>query len=66
MDYDLAFTDGSKLEDGKAGAGWTIRNQFFWGRGLGDKTTVLDAEVVAMAETLRLSKGKRLLILSDS
>ena len=21
-DYDVAFTDGSKLEDGKKGAGW--------------------------------------------
>ena len=25
-DYDLAFTDGSKLEDGKAEAGYTARN----------------------------------------
>ena len=38
--YDLAFTDGSKLEDGKAGAGWTIRNQFSGGRSLGDRATV--------------------------
>ena len=56
-DYDLAFTDG---------ASWTIRNRFSGGRGLGNRATVWDAEVTAMAETLRLSKGKRLLILSDS
>ena len=40
--YDLAITDGSNLEDGKAGAGWTIRNQFSGGRGLGDRATVWD------------------------
>ena len=34
-------------------AGWTIRNQFPGGRGLGEMVTVLDAEVTAMAETLR-------------
>ena len=65
-DYDLAFTDGSKLEDGKTGAGWAIRNQFYGGRGLGDTATVWDAGVTAIAETLRRSKGKRLLLLSDS
>ena len=43
-----------------------IRNQFSGGRGLGDQATVWDAEVTAMAEMLRLSKSKRLLILSDS
>ena len=26
VDYDLAFTDGSKLENGKIGLGWTVRN----------------------------------------
>ena len=30
-DYDLAFTDGSKLEDGKAGVGL---EPVFWGQGL--------------------------------
>ncbi len=35
--YDLALTDGSKLEDGKAGAGWTIQNQFSGGRSLVSK-----------------------------
>ena len=39
-DYDLAFTDGSKQEDGKTGAGWTVRNDFYGGRGLGTITTV--------------------------
>ena len=63
-DYDLAFTDGSKLGYGKAGAGWTIRNQFSGGRGLGDRVTVWHVEV--MAETLQLSKGKMLLKLGDS
>ena len=58
-DYDLAFTDGSKLEDGKTGAGWTIRNQFYEGKGLGSIATVWDAEVIAIAETLKRSKGKR-------
>ena len=42
------------------------RHQFCGGRGLGNRATVWDAEVTAIAETLRLSKGKRLLILSDS
>ena len=65
-DYDLAFTDGSKLEDGKTGAGWTVRNQFYGGKGLGRAATVWDAEVTPIAETLKRSKGKRLLILSDS
>ena len=65
-DYDLAFTDGSKLEDGKTGAGWTIRNQLYGGRGLGDTATVWDAEVTAIVETLKRSKGKRLFILRDS
>ena len=65
-DYHLAFTDGSKLEDEKAGAGGTIRNQLSGGRGLGDRANIWDAEVTAMTEKPRLSKGKRLLILSDS
>ena len=39
-DYNLAFTDGSKQEDGKTGAGWTVRNDFHGGRGLGTITTV--------------------------
>ena len=65
-DYDVAFTDGSKLEGGETGSGWTFRNQFCGGRGLGNRAKVWDAEVTAVAETLRLSKGKRLLILSDS
>ena len=64
--YDVAFTDGSKLEDGKTGAGWTVRNQFYGGKGLGEMATVWDAEVLAISETLKRSKGKRLLILSDS
>ena len=64
--YDVAFTDGSKLKDGKTGAGWTVRNQFHGGRGLGDTATVWDAEVMAITETLKRSKGKRMLILSDS
>ena len=38
--YDVAFTDGSKLEDGKTGAGWTVRNQFYGGKGLGERATV--------------------------
>ena len=57
---------GSKLEGGESGAGWTVRNQICGERGLGNRATVWDAEVTAIAETLRLSKGKRLLILSDS
>ena len=66
-DYDLTFTDGSKLEDGKAGGQvGRFGTNFSGGRGLGDRATVWDAEVTAMAETLRLSKGKRLLIPSDS
>ena len=65
-DYDLAFIDGSKLEDGKAGSGWTVRKQLSGGRSLGDQAAVWDSEVTAIAETLRLSKGKRQLILSDS
>lgn len=65
-DFDLAFTDGSKLEDGKTGSGWTVHNQLQGGRGLGGKATVWDAEVTAMAETLQRWKGKRLLLLSDS
>ena len=63
-DYDLAFTDGSKLEDGKTGAEWTVRNQFYGGIGLGSTATVWDAEVTVIAETLKCSKGKRILILS--
>ena len=43
-DNDLALTDGSKIEDGKAGAGWTVWNLFSGGRDLGDKATVWDAE----------------------
>ena len=65
-DYDLAFTDGSKLEDWRTGAGWTIRNELCGGRGLGDAATVWDAEITAIAETLKRSKDKRLLILKDS
>ena len=64
-DYDLAFTDRSKQEDGKTGAGWTVRNDFYRGRGLRAITTVWDAEVTAIAETLRRFKGGRLLILTD-
>ncbi len=56
-DYDVAFTDGSKLECGGTGLGWTVRNQFCGGRGLGNRATVWDAEVTTIAETLRLSKG---------
>ena len=36
------------------------------GKGLGSMATVWDAEVTVIAEVLQLSKGKRLLILSDS
>ena len=39
-DYDLAFKFGSKQQDGKTGAGWTVRNQYYGGRGLGDIATV--------------------------
>ena len=65
-DYSLAFMDGSKLENGKAGAGWAVWNQFSGGRSLGGRATVWDAEITAIAKTLRLSKGKRPLMLSDS
>ncbi len=65
-DYDLAFTDGSNQEDGKTGVGWTVRNDFHGGRGLGTITMVLDSEVTAIAETLRRSERERLLILSYS
>ena len=44
----------------------TIRNQLCGGRGLGDAATVWDAEITAIAEMLKRSKGNRLLILSDS
>ncbi len=65
-DYDVAFTDGSKLEKGNTGAGWTVRNQLYGGKGLGNMATVWDAEVLAISETLKRSKGTGLLILSDS
>ena len=57
-DYDSAFTDGSKLEDGKTGAGWTVRNQFYGGKGLGTTATVWDAEVTAIAETLSAARER--------
>ena len=53
----------------KTGSGWNVRNQFCGGRGLGDIATIAtvwDAEITAITETLKLSKGRRLLILSDS
>ena len=50
-DYDLAFTDGSKLENGNTGAGWAVRNQFNGGKGIGKLATVWDAEVLAISET---------------
>ena len=65
-DYDVAFTNGSKLEGGETGSGWTVRNQFRGGKGLGNRATVWGAEVTAIVKILRLNKGKRLLILSDS
>ena len=65
-DYDVAFTGGSKLDGNETGAGWTVRNQMRGGKRLGNKATVWDGEVTAIAKTLELSKGKRLLILSDS
>ena len=58
--------DGSKQEDRRTGAGWTVRSEFHEGRGLGTITTVWEAEVTAIADTLGRSKGERLLILSNS
>ena len=57
-DYDVAFTDGSKLEDNETGAGWTVRNQMRGGKGLENRATVWDAEVTAIAKILELCKGK--------
>lgn len=65
-DYELAFTNGSKQDDGKTGADSTVRNQFHGGKWLGTTATLWDAEVAAITETLKRSKGKRLLILSAS
>ncbi len=65
-DYNLAFMNGSKQEDGRTGAGWTVRNNFHEGRGLRKITTVWDAEVTPIAEALGRGKEERLLILSDS
>ena len=65
-DYDLAFMDGIKQEDGKTGAGWTDRNDFYGGRGFSTFIAVWDVEVTAIAEKLRRCKVGRLLILSDS
>ncbi len=66
VDYNLAFTDGSKQEDRKTGVGWTVRNDFYGGRGLGTIKTVGDAELTAIVEPLGRSKEESLLILSHS
>ena len=57
-DYDLAFTDGSKLEDGMAGAGSTIRIQFPGGRDLGDRATVWDEKVRRWKRHYGLAKAR--------
>ena len=64
-DYNQAFTDGGKLGDGKAGSGRTAK-LILWGQEFRSPGYRWDAEVTAMAETLKLSKGKSLLTLCDS
>jgi len=67
-DATVVFTDGSKGEDGRVGAGWYQEVREVKGMlGLGKAATVWDGEVAGMKKALeKVGRDRKILILSDS
>ena len=64
----VVFTDGSRDESGRVGAGWYVEGGLAQGHlGLGKCATVWDGEVAGMRKGLEaVDRRKKVLILSDS